>query len=342
MRARRTKLEVKYEGADISKDLEEYLASLTYTDHEEDQADDLQISLEDKEGNWAADWLAQTGGKGAKIEASIIQIDEEGNEKKLECGKFQSDTINETGPPTKVTIKATSIPTDSKIKDEEKTKAWEKIKLSGIAGEIASKNGLESQFESEDDPYYDRREQNKKSDISFLKELCKDAGISLKITDEKIILFDASKFEKLPEVDTLKKGEAEILRWNFGTNFNDAGYSSCEVTYTDPKKKTTIKGEFKNPRADQATGRVLKINTKVKDKAEADGLAKKKLREKNRKETTASLDVAGNIVYVAGSNIKIEGFGLYDGKYMIETATHSISGSGYKVSLALRKVLEGY
>ncbi len=342
MKARRTKLKVKYEGVDISKDLETYLISLSYTDNEEDQADDLQLALEDREGNWARDWLEQTGGKGAEIQASIIQVDKHGKEKELECGKFKSDTVNESGPPTKVTIKATSIPTDAAITAEEKTKAWEKIKLSAIVAEIAGKNKLESQFESEDDPYYDRREQTKKSDLVFLKELCKDAGQSLKVTDKKIVIFDAEKFEKEPPIDTLERGEADILRWTFGTNFQDAGYTACEVTYNDPKTKKTIKGEFKNPKADKATGRVLKINTKVKDKAEADKLAKKKLREKNKSETQASLEVVGNINYVAGVNIKIKGWGLYDGKYMIKSASHSIGKSGYTTSLSLRKVLEGY
>lgn len=340
--ARRTKLKVKYEGADISKDLEKYLISLTYTDNEEDESDDLQIALEDKEGNWARDWLMQTGGKGAKIEASIIQVDEDRAEKELKCGKFKADTINESGPPTKVTIKASAIPTDSKITAEKKTKAWENIKLSAIASDIAGKNKLKSEFESEEDPLYDRREQTKKSDLEFLKELCKDAGISLKVTDKKIVLFDASKFEKLPPIDTIERGQSNVTRWTFGTNFQEAGYSKCEVTYTDPKTKKTIKGEFENPKKDKSTGRVLKINTKVKDKAEADKLAKKKLREKNKTETQASLEVTGNINYVAGVNLKIKGWGIYDGKYIIQSANHSISNGGYKVSLSLRKVLEGY
>lgn len=342
MIARRTKLKVKYEGADISKDLEEYLISLSYTDNEEDQADDLQLNLEDKKGNWARNWLVQTGAKGANVEATIIQIHEDGSTSELKCGKFKSDTVNESGPPTKVSIKATSIPTDSKIKSEDKTKAWEKIKLSAIAAEIAKKNKLKSQFESEEDPFYDRVEQTKKSDLLFLKELCKDAGISLKITDKKLVLFDAAKFEKLPPIATLKRGNADILRWNFGTNYNDTGYSACEVTYTDPKTKKTIKGFFKNPKAKKATARVLKLNTKVKDKGEADRLAKKSLREKNKKETQASIEVTGNVDFVAGVNIMIKGWGIYDGKYMIQTAGHSVAESGYKTSLSLRKVLEGY
>ena len=52
--------------------------------------------------------------------------------------------------------------------------------------------------------------------------------------------------------------------------------------------------------------------------------------------------MVGNINYVAGVNLKIDGWGIYDGKYMIQSADHNISNGGYKVSLSLRKVLEGY
>lgn len=340
MIARKTKVIVKFEGTDITASLENHLSSLNYTDNEEDAADDLQLSLEDREGRWVSDWLAQTDGKGVKVEAKIIQ--EEGNIKRvLPCGQFEIDNISNSGPPDKVSIKAISIPQGSKLASEEKTKAWEKVKLSAIAKEIAKSNKMDFIFESKTDPGYDRREQSKKTDISFLRELCKDAGISLKITDRKIVLFDASKYEKMPPIATLKKGESDILSYRFSTKLKDTGYSSCEVTYTDSKTKKTIKGSFERKQKSK-NKKVLKINTKVTSKEEADELAKKKLREKNKNETSASLEVVGNPYFVAGITINIKGFGLYDGKYIIQSAGHSVGNSGYTTSLSLRKVLEGY
>lgn len=340
MIARKTRVIVKFEGADITAALENNLSSLSYTDNEEDAADDLQLSLEDREGKWLNDWLAQTGGKGIKIEAKIIQ--EEGNTKKvLPCGQFEIDNISSSGPPDKVSIKAISIPQGSKLASEEKTKAWEKVKLSAIAKEIAKQNKMEFIFDSKTDPNYDRREQSKKTDISFLCELCKDAGISLKITDRKIVLFDASKYEKMPPVAVFKRGYSDVLSYRFSTKLKDTGYSSCEVSYTDSKTKNTIKGSYER-KQNSKNKKVLKINTKVSSKEEAIELAKKKLREKNKNETTASFDVVGNAYLVAGSTIKIEGWGLYDGKYIIQSAVHSVGNSGYTTSLSLRKVLEGY
>ena len=42
--ARRTAVEIKFAGVDITKDIRPYLLSVTYTDNEEDKADDLQLS----------------------------------------------------------------------------------------------------------------------------------------------------------------------------------------------------------------------------------------------------------------------------------------------------------
>lgn len=342
MKARHTKAYTTYEGADITEDIEEYLVSISYTDNEEEKADDLQLALEDKEGKWVSDWLNQTGAKGAEISALIVQVDENGGESVLECGTFKVDSVSEGGPPTKVSLKATSIPTDSKVSIEKKTKAWEKIKLSGISTEIANKNGLRIIFESNFDPFYVRKEQVQKSDIVFLQELCKKAGISLKVTSKMLVLFDASKYESKKSIKTIKKGESDVIKWKFGTSYKDTAYAKCEVTYTDPKTKKTIKGMFESPTAAESTGKVLKINEKVNNKKEADELAKKQLREKNKNETEASFGLIGDIRLVSGVTVDVVGWGFYDGKYIIQNAGHSISRNGYRTNISIRKVLEGY
>ncbi len=55
--ARRTRIEVFFDGVDISDDINKHLISLTYTDNEEDAADDLQIKLEDRDEVWLLKWL---------------------------------------------------------------------------------------------------------------------------------------------------------------------------------------------------------------------------------------------------------------------------------------------
>ena len=346
MNARRAEVRLTFEGVDISADINKHLLSLTYTDNEEDKTDDLQLSIDDREGVWLGNWLnTPDASKGAEISAVIIQKnwESDGKDRVLDCGVFQVDSVDGNGPPAKVTIKAGSIPYTSTIRTQKKTKAWEKIKLSGIANEIAAANGLKCLFESDFDPLYSRREQVTESDIVFLQRLCKAAGISLKVTAKMIVLFDAAAYEQKDTVRTIKRGDGDYSKYTFGTSFHDTAYSSCRVKYTDPASKTTYEATYKAPDAEKdGSGQVLEVNEKVSSNAEALTLAKKRLREKNSQEFKASFNLAGDARLVAGVTVKVEGFGAFDGKYIIETASHTISSSGYKTNITLRRVLEGY
>ena len=75
--ARRASFEVSFDGIDITGSMRPYFLSMTYTDNEEDETDDLQIKLQDREGLWMCKWLndavqaaastaAASGGGGAK------------------------------------------------------------------------------------------------------------------------------------------------------------------------------------------------------------------------------------------------------------------------------------
>lgn len=52
MNARRCLVIIKYNDKDISTDLQQYLKNVSYTDNMSGEADDLQLTLEDKAGLW--------------------------------------------------------------------------------------------------------------------------------------------------------------------------------------------------------------------------------------------------------------------------------------------------
>ena len=54
-KARRAYAKIEYNGRDITDAVSSGLISLEYTDNT-DKADDLQIEIEDRDGNWAGDW----------------------------------------------------------------------------------------------------------------------------------------------------------------------------------------------------------------------------------------------------------------------------------------------
>ncbi|MBE6012080.1 MAG: hypothetical protein E7234_05935 [Lachnospiraceae bacterium] len=343
MIARRTEIKVSFNGSDITSDISKYLLSMTYTDHEEDKTDDLQLTIDDRENTWLSNWLnLGSDAKGAEISAVIVQKnwDSSGRDKILDCGIFELDSIDVSGPASTISLKCTSLPYTSTVRTEKKTKAWETISLNGIASEIAANNGMQCMFESSDNPFYERKEQIQTSDIVFLQGLCKDAGISLKVTAKALVLFNELTYEQKEAVREIKMGSADVINYSFSTNYNDTAYSKCKVSYTNPSTGKTISYTY-TPRNNEGTGQVLEINEKVNSREEARQLAMKRLRQKNKSEYKASFSLVGDLDLVAGVTVNISGWGMFDGKYIIETATHSLTG-GYKVSLTLRRVLEEY
>lgn len=204
--ARRTETEIFFDGTDITKNIKPYLKSLTYTDNEEGEADDLQLALQDRDGLWLESWLSEAVEAAAaarlSISANIIRRNwrSDGKDDCLSCGSFELDSVTASGPPALINIKSTALPYGAAIRQTLKSRAWEAYHLSGIAREIAGMAGLKLLYEAASDPFYKRREQNRTSDISFLGRLCKDAGISLKATDSQLVLFDQIAYEKRPPV----------------------------------------------------------------------------------------------------------------------------------------------
>ena len=54
--ARRVRVIIEYDGKDITEELSKTLLSVSYMDNI-DKADNLEITLEDRNGNWAGDWF---------------------------------------------------------------------------------------------------------------------------------------------------------------------------------------------------------------------------------------------------------------------------------------------
>lgn len=431
--SRRAAAEISFDGTDITSSIRPYFLSMTYTDNEEDETDDLQIRLQDREGLWMCKWLndavqaaASTavaasesgaksytvtaksglnvrsgpgtgnsklgalvygaevqvskvengwavidyGGKTAYVSANYIKENGGGSSEEtsrttglkiqaviarqnwngtgkddvLDCGMFELDSIDASGPPATVTIKATSLPFTAQIRQTAKSKGWESYTLSGIAQEMAAANGMTCMYLSDADPFYQRVEQFKVSDIAFLSQLCHDAGISLKATNKILVLFDQASYEAQPGIFNIKRGGGGYTKYKLDIGTADTQYQSCRVSYVSPTNGKCISGTayVEDYKADSENNQQLEITAKVSNAAEAKALAEKHLRLHNKYQRTVSFTLPGNPAYVAGMTFTVEGWGAWDGKYIIKQAAHTVGNSGYTVQIKGRRVLEGY
>lgn len=304
---------------------------------------DLYKSAGNSENGASSGGATSNGLMGATISASIIRRNffSDGKDMVLNCGEFNIDTIQISGPPSKISIKATSLANSSTVRAVKKNRAWEKISLKEIAESIAKQNGLSCFFSGDYDPIYDRKEQLDESDIVFLQSLCKASGISLKVTSGTIILFDESEYEKKAPVRVFEFGKSDIKSYTLSDGTSDATYSSCHVSYTDSKTGKTIEYTYTPRKDNPGTGEILEVNEKVSDREEARKLAMKRLRQKNKNRFAVSLKTVGDPLCVAGNTATLKGFGDFDGTYIISQAVHSIS-NGYTTSVKMRRCLEEY
>lgn len=357
---RRAWLQVTYNSKDISEALAQYLISASYTDNLSGQVDDISLTLEDKAGLWQSDWMPV---KGATLDIILCTYNWQGmydGEFDTTLGTFEVDEIEMTSAPDVVNIKAVaiSIGDDSTLRSTMRSKTWENISVRKVANDIAWENGLKLFWDCDDNPNIDKLEQNDESDLSVLQKVCDDAGFALKITTDTIIVFDEAKYEQAePVIEIYHPGTTNVMDvaeadgtptperifhstgYSFKTKIRDV-YKKCHIKYTNDQDKSVIESTFTDP--NKSNGATLEIHQQVTSQAEADRLAKKKLREKNRDECTGSYSLDGCQFLCAGETIEMIGFGVFSGRYIVTQAKHDISGSGYVTSIDVRRCLIGY
>lgn len=376
MSAIETKLQLFFtsESQDVTEDILPDLLAFSYEDRETGEADEVSLTLKDPRGKWAGRWKPD-GGEVVRAKIAVRSVEGVPLSNVLDCGTFFVDSMAASGSPRTFQMRAISIPLRSTLRRRRITRAWESTTLKSIASEIAKEAKVEFVFDSEDDPPYDRADQKDESNLRFLARLCEDAGMSLKVTDEQLVIFSQEAYEKKPSVMSVDLGRDDVLSWSFESQQSDL-YKSCTVSWRDYRqKKTTSAGgydidsekaktmaeegydidaapkppanpavmsyTFVDPTVDD-NGQDLKIKKRAKSEDEAKRIAKAELRKHNLRRVTGNLTLVGNPALVAGVVISCHGFGSFDGDFFVESASHSVTGSGYVTAVNLRRANNEY
>ncbi|SPT72412.1 Phage protein D [Anaerobiospirillum thomasii] len=92
----------------------------------------------------------------------------------------------------------------------------------------------------------------------------------------------------------------------------------------------------------EPSGQVYVLKKRCTSLAEAQRLAKAKLRELNQRQTTGLTDLGGQSSFIRWAVVALSGFGSFDGNFIIEKANHSVSNSGYVTDIEVRRVNNEY
>jgi len=335
MLARRVSIDIVYQGVNISGSIANDLESFSYTDNARETADSISITLKDDAGKWISTWAPE---QGDKIKASILTTNwrKEGDTQKLDCGAFMVDEPEYAGRPRTLSLNAAALPSDNNFRDTTKSRTWENVTTKNLANDIASNAGLSLYYDTAKIFTISYLEQSEQADSAFLADVCSRYGLSLKIYNDRIVMFSEQEYEAREPIASVTEEMTEG-NWSAKKSLTGTGYDACVLTYTPPDSGQKLQYTFE---LNSSPKKILRINQDVTSVAEAEIVAKAELRKANTKQYTMTFTVPGNVDFIASSIIRVTGFGVFDSKYYIDKVDHSI-GSKFTSSLELHRVLEG-
>lgn len=300
--------------------------AFSYTDVASGQSDSMQLTMHDIGKDWMGSLMPQ---RGADIVTKIGINNYEGVNS-LDCGKFIIDDISFSGKPTTCTIGAVSVPANDDFKSEPATSTWEKTTLKEIASKIAGLAGIELVYDA-DTIQIDEIEQSSQTNSAFLYSLCDKYGLSMKVYNNKLVIFDTVKYEEKDPVTYFTEGN--LLKWSYNTTI-EGTYTGVNFSYTDPDQKDPIKVTMGEQ------GRMYTINTQASSKYDAELQAAAKVNQANRQIETLNITIkpVQDRVFVASQCVQIYELGKIDGKYYIDSVKHNVGSSGYTLQLTMHKV----
>lgn len=277
--ARNIRVIVIFNKVDISDEIAHSISSLNYTDNSKNAIDDLEIELENLDYRWLKEWYPD---ENAQLLVGIHEeLENETNF--LDLGTFYVD--EPTFEEQKLTLKCLALPLDQNIRDQKNSVAWENITLKELVTQIANKHEMDAEIYAEN-VFFERLDQSKETDLAFINRVVKEIGLNMKVSDDKIIIFDDEEMEKNDTIEVFNIKDYRIRSFSLKKK-NKEIYDKVEVSYYDPDKKKVVKEiitkEELDKRNEVTTGDSEEKESKAKDSKKTNKKSQKKTNQKSVK-----------------------------------------------------------
>jgi len=308
---------IQLDGRDITPAIDARLISLTLTECRGDEADQLDICLDDSDG------ALEIPRKGVTLSLAIGWA----GQALVDKGTFVVDEAEHSGAPDQVSLRARSAELGKQLRDR-KEQSWHQTTLGEILTAIAARNSLQ--------PRVDARlaaravahiDQTNESDVNFVTRLAKryDAVATVK---KGMLLFlpingtTTSRGDALPVVEiTRRDGDSH----RYHTSDRDA-YSGVRAYWHDPKqsnRRSVLVGQ---------SGNAKRLHESFATEADAMAAAQAEWQRIQRGAATFELTMAlGEPTLAPQSPVRVRGYkAVIDGMEWLATkTTHSFGDGGY-------------
>jgi phage protein D len=232
------------------------------------------------------------------------------------------------------------------------TRAFIQLTDSDIAQRIATEMGLGSDIEPTDE-VYDHVFQQNQTNLEFLQERAARIGYQVGVSEGDLY------FKPVGQPTSRTGGGAQV-RLSWGEDLWDLSVSrttpgqATEVTVRgwDPVAKKAVVGQASSSSAGPATRRqeaggeavrsafsidapMTVVREGITSQAEAENLAQVICDELHGAYTTAEGVASGNPDITPGATVEVQGAGVFDGRYIVSSATHRFDRNGYQTRFAV-------
>lgn len=309
-----------YRGVDISGDMDALTTSVNYVDHIHGKADEIDVTIHDKDGRWQGSWKPEHGDT---MELTIF----DGVGGILPCGKFEVDEPNASGSRAgdMMTIRGLAAPVTKPMRTK-KTKGFENQTLKSVVQKVIGDLGLKLEGLI-DDLFFKRITQRRERDLEFLTRLGEETGHYFGIRGDKAVFTSFKSIDGQDAVFQVSREGGRLVDYDFGFKSADT-YSKGKATYLDPNTARNTEHSETDERI--KTGDTLRLSgQRFETPAHAKARLKSAMHFANRKVFTGSLNLVGTTQLIAGNTVELVGFGKYSGKRLIDSSSHSLDRGGY-------------
>ena len=317
---RKPAFKLEASGKDITNTIKQNLISLSFTDKEGNESDEISFSLF---GIYAKPVF------GDKLKLWL------GYENELYlCGSFSVQTTSRDYKANTTEVRATAVNFASPAKEKRRV-SWENTTLFGIAKKIASANALSLKTSGSDQNIASVIQDNV-SDIEFLYDLCVKFGFLMAVKNNTIII--TAKDAKGDASQTSNTSKNKNLP-TFTLNLTDL--YSLEITEANRNSYTAVIVEWQDIEAGKvksikvgSADQVYKMQiAQPKSDNEAFKQAEAKLNELQRGGINGRCSCEGKNI-IAGGKLKFGGVpGLEANEFSVKEVSHRLSTSGYEIDI---------
>jgi len=344
---KRPAFNIVIEGKDLTTTLDKRLMSVMLTDNRGFEADQLDLELDDADGQIV---LPRRG--------AVIQfaLGWEG-QPLFPKGAFTVDEIEHSGAPDRLTIRARSADFRATL-NIRREKSWHQTTVGDVIREIATRHNLKMALGQDlSGLSLDHLDQTNESDASFMMKLARQYGAIASVKSGNLLFIRqgqgrTASGKPLPVVSITRK-EGDGHRFTLADRGAYTGVIASWLHTREPKKKEMTKVKRRRRKAtkpkepeaksgDYLVGtdeNVLVLNRTYANRANAERAAKMQWERLQRGVASFSLQLAeGRADLYTEMPVKVSGFKqpIDDAEWTITTLTHTIGpDSGFVTSIEL-------